>query len=98
MAVKPRSASARYFTTVEQPRSKGPQADQDSWVTRAGATGVQPSFGTLLRYGRALVRDPRPERSKTKPSTLAFGQRAVLLSVDTSESVRGLENGSSRGD
>lgn len=38
VAVKPRSAFARYFTAVEEARSKRPKADLHSGATKAGAT------------------------------------------------------------
>ena len=44
VAVKPGLAFARYFTTVEEARSKRPKAGLNSGVTKAGATGVQAAF------------------------------------------------------
>jgi hypothetical protein len=49
VAVKPRSAFARYFTTVEEARSKRPKAGLNSGVTKAGATGVEPCPDTAHR-------------------------------------------------
>lgn len=53
VAVKPQAAFAKYFVAANEARTKNPKPDQKSGVTKAGATGVEPSFGTPLRY--ALV-------------------------------------------
>ncbi len=66
VAVKPRSAFARYFTAVEEARSKRPKAGLHNGVTKAGATGVQPSSGTPSRSER-VARARGPESSHSFP-------------------------------
>jgi hypothetical protein len=63
VAVKPRSAFASYFTTVEKARSKHPKGGPNSGVTKAGATGLEPATSAvtgqrsnLLSYAPAIDR------------------------------------------
>jgi DNA invertase Pin-like site-specific DNA recombinase len=48
VAVKPNTAFARYFTAASEVRVKHPKAEADDEATKAGATGVGPSFVTPL--------------------------------------------------
>jgi hypothetical protein len=54
VAVKPNPAFANYFTAASEVRNQHPKADADDEATKAGATGVQPSFGTTSRSGQGL--------------------------------------------
>jgi hypothetical protein len=49
VAVKPNAAFADYFTAASEVRNQHPKADADDEATKAGATGVKPSFGTPSR-------------------------------------------------
>jgi len=52
VAVKPNPAFANYFTAASEVRNQHPKADADDEATKAGATGVEPSFGTTYRDSR----------------------------------------------
>jgi hypothetical protein len=43
------------FTAASEVRATHPKADAGDEATNTGATGVQPSFGTTLRFGRGIA-------------------------------------------
>lgn len=47
VAVKPQAAFAKYFVAANEARTKHPKADRKSGVTKAGATGLEPTIVTL---------------------------------------------------
>jgi hypothetical protein len=65
VAIRPQSAFARYFTAVEEARSKHPKAGLHSGVTKAGATGVAPR---LCPQSTAPSRSGQNHRQSQKSS------------------------------
>jgi hypothetical protein len=54
VAVKPNHTFANYFTAASEGRPTHPKASESSEATKAGATGVKPSFvtpGSRSRFG-----------------------------------------------
>jgi hypothetical protein len=54
---KPRAAFAPYFKALEETRRKPPKDRRKRGVTKAGTTGVLPTFGTTSRFAREACRD-----------------------------------------
>ena len=52
VAIKPHAPFVRYFTAVAATRSNRTKVMRKVGVTKAGATGVKPAFGTASRSGR----------------------------------------------
>lgn len=72
VAVKPNHAFASYFTAATEAQASCPKAEGSSEVTKAGATGVKPSFGTPSRSGRGMTSRSGNPRAHLPSTRLAL--------------------------